>query len=115
MANLRASAQTDPAGRFPLHAVCAWLGNSEAIADKHYLRVTDADFEQALIPVVKSVERGADQTAQNTTRATEAGAVAGSRQETENEKPPVYQGVSTQESGPAGIRTQNQRIMSPLL
>ena len=45
--NLRASAQTDLAGRFPLHVVCAWLGNSKAIAADHYLQVTEADFRAA--------------------------------------------------------------------
>ena len=32
---------------YPLHVVCAWLGNSELIAQKHYLQVTDADFQHA--------------------------------------------------------------------
>jgi hypothetical protein len=27
--------------------VCAWIGNSAAIAAKHYLQVTDADFKRA--------------------------------------------------------------------
>lgn len=46
--NLRASRQTDLEQRHPSHVVCAWLGNSPAIAMKHYLRVTDGDFERAL-------------------------------------------------------------------
>ncbi len=32
---------------FPLHAVTTWLGNSQAIAAKHYLQVTVAHFEKA--------------------------------------------------------------------
>ena len=32
--------------RFPLHVVCAWLGNSIRKASKHYLQVTDADFQR---------------------------------------------------------------------
>ncbi len=45
--NLRATRQTELAAKFPLHVVCAWLGNKEAIAQNHYLQVTDADFERA--------------------------------------------------------------------
>lgn len=46
--NLRATRQTElESQRFPSHVVCQWLGNSEAVARKHYLRVTDADFVKA--------------------------------------------------------------------
>ena len=36
------------ASRCPSHVVCAWMGNSERIAAKHYLQVRDSDFERAL-------------------------------------------------------------------
>ena len=45
--NLRASCQTDLAERFPLHCVVEWLGNSERVAMKHYLQVTDRQFSEA--------------------------------------------------------------------
>ena len=45
--NLRASRQTELQNQFPAHVVCDWLGNSEAIAHKHYLTVTDEHFDQA--------------------------------------------------------------------
>ncbi len=45
--NLRASRETELAASFPLHVVCAWIGNSAAIAQKHYLKVIDADYEKA--------------------------------------------------------------------
>jgi integrase len=35
--NLRSSAQTDLANRFPAHVVCEWLGNTKAVAQDHYL------------------------------------------------------------------------------
>lgn len=46
--NLRASRQTEleDAG-FPSHVVCKWLGNSPAIAEKHYLQATDEHFARA--------------------------------------------------------------------
>ena len=46
--NLRASRETELAGLFPLHVVAAWIGNSAPIAAKHYLSVTDADFDKAI-------------------------------------------------------------------
>lgn len=45
--NLRASRQTELAAVFPLHTVCAWIGNTKAIAAGHYLQVTDADWFRA--------------------------------------------------------------------
>jgi integrase len=45
--NLRASRETELAADHPLHVVCAWIGNSERIAAKHYLQVTDADWQRA--------------------------------------------------------------------
>lgn len=45
--NLRASRQTELENAFPSHVVCSWLGNSEAIARRHYLQVTDEHFELA--------------------------------------------------------------------
>lgn len=49
--NLRASRQTELSASFPLHVVCEWLGNSQLIAQEHYLRVVDSDFERAIDPV----------------------------------------------------------------
>src|SRR5262249_14361272 len=45
--NLRASRETELAAIFPLHVVCAWIGNSALVAQKHYLQVTEADFARA--------------------------------------------------------------------
>ncbi|MCK4341739.1 MAG: hypothetical protein KAY37_08460, partial [Phycisphaerae bacterium] len=30
-----------------MHVVCKWIGNSQAVAAKHYLQVTDEHFERA--------------------------------------------------------------------
>jgi len=45
--NLRASCETELVREHPIHVVCAWIGNSERVARRHYLQVTDADFEKA--------------------------------------------------------------------
>ena len=45
--NLRATRQTELAEQFPMHVVCEWIGNSQAVAQEHYLRVTDEHFAKA--------------------------------------------------------------------
>ncbi len=61
--NLRSSRETELVATYPLHVVCAWLGNSELIAQKHYLQVTDDDFAHAAgmhQAVQKAVQCGAE-------------------------------------------------------
>ena len=45
--NLRASRETDLAREYPVHVLESWLGHSTKIASKHYLMVTDDDFNLA--------------------------------------------------------------------
>src|SRR5690606_3022729 len=45
--NLRATRETELAETYPLHVVCSWIGNTQAVAAKHYLQVTDAHFDAA--------------------------------------------------------------------
>ena len=45
--NLHSTRETELAETYPIHVVCAWIGNSEAVAQKHYLQVTDEHFESA--------------------------------------------------------------------
>jgi len=45
--NLRASCRTDLEERFPVHVCDDWLGHSDAVARKHYKRVTPEHFTQA--------------------------------------------------------------------
>ncbi len=52
--NLRATRQTELAEQHPIHVVCAWIGNSQAIAQEHYLQVRDEDFAKALQNPVQS-------------------------------------------------------------
>ena len=54
--NLRASRETELAAAHPIHVVCAWMGNTERIAAKHYLQITEADFERtAGLPGASSI------------------------------------------------------------
>jgi hypothetical protein len=45
--NLRSTRETELARDYPMHVVCDWIGNSQAIAAKHYLQVTEDDFQKA--------------------------------------------------------------------
>ena len=59
--NLRSTRQTELKEFFPGHVVCAWLGNSERVADRHYLQVTAEHYEKgAAIPVQNPVQQSAE-------------------------------------------------------
>lgn len=45
--NLRATRETELAATWPAHVVCEWIGNSERIAAKHYLHLTEDDWTRA--------------------------------------------------------------------
>ncbi len=79
--NLRSTRETELAEDFPIHVVCQWIGNTEAIAAKHYLQVTEDHFSRAL---------------QNALRQPHATGGNGLQQEiARNEKTPALQGFAT--------------------
>jgi len=45
--NLRSTRETELADEFPIHVVCKWIGNSQPVAARHYLQLTDEHFERA--------------------------------------------------------------------
>src|SRR5207245_11543855 len=48
--NLRATRETELAAVHPIHVVCSWIGHAAAIAQKHYLQVTEEHFALAADP-----------------------------------------------------------------
>jgi len=44
---MRSTRETELAETFPMHVVCKWIGNSQPIAAKHYLQVTDEHYAKA--------------------------------------------------------------------
>ena len=44
---MRASRETELAKDHPIHVVVGWMGNTVSIAMRHYLLITDADFDRA--------------------------------------------------------------------
>ena len=59
--NLRATRETELAERFPIHVVCEWLGNSQAVATKHYLQTTDDHFAQAIAEETGALQKAVQQ------------------------------------------------------
>lgn len=53
--NIRSSRQTELEERFPRKTVCEWMGNSETVADQHYLQVLDEHFDRAVVGEVPAV------------------------------------------------------------
>jgi len=47
VATTRSTRETELAEEFPVQVVAAWIGNSVAIAAKHYLKVTNDHFARA--------------------------------------------------------------------
>ena len=99
--NLRASRQTELEEEFPTHVVCAWLGNSEAVARAHYLQVRDTHFDRA---------NGRGDAAQNPAQkaSEQAGnSRGGSGAETRNARDfRTFPTCSDTEHDPNGIRTR---------
>jgi len=57
--NLRSSRETELVERFPIQVVTAWLGNTTAVAMKHYLQVTDTHRQRATMEPTVVVGGGA--------------------------------------------------------
>jgi integrase len=90
--NMRSSRQTELAETFPSHVVCAWIGNSKAVADEHYLQVTEEHFARVLHgPEPGSKPKAAHKAAQY---GVESGGMGGNPRKSAHEKTPVFQGYS---------------------
>lgn len=97
--NMRASRETELAKQHPIHVVTAWLGNTPKIALRHYLQVTEADYETAT---------------QNPTQYTSKRAGNGQHgEETTSEGEKKGQAVTT--SGDSALRSNVTAYHKPLL
>ncbi len=57
---MRSSRQTELSERYPIHVVCAWIGNSPVVAADHYLQVRDEYFSDAVQDESGAVRSGAE-------------------------------------------------------
>jgi integrase len=81
--NLRASRETELAKVYPIHVVCAWIGNTARIAAKHYLQVTEDYFVLAAGEGGKSGAKSDARPAQNPTQQPSAGFCTDSQEPTQ--------------------------------
>ncbi|WP_428305005.1 hypothetical protein [Lacipirellula sp.] len=58
--NLRATRETELAETYPIHVVCAWIGNSPRVANESYLQVTEAHFKSAQKPTRETTRSAAE-------------------------------------------------------
>ncbi|NLF06670.1 MAG: site-specific integrase [Pirellulaceae bacterium] len=84
--NLRATRETELVETFPLHVVTSWLGNTAAVAAKHYLQTTDEHFQRAIEAPAGAVQNPV----QNPVQYPHGTACNGGKQESEN---PGFPGV----------------------
>ncbi len=61
--NLRAGRETELTASYSLHVVCSWIGNSTLVAQKHYLQVTEDDFQRAAKSGAVALQNGVQQAA----------------------------------------------------
>ena len=81
--NLRASCESDLAREYPITTVCRWIGNTVAIAARHYIQVTDADFRKAAGAETIAAHRTAQQVSE-----------MGRKGSQEKQKTPVFPGFA---------------------
>jgi len=68
--NLRSTRETELAESYPIHVVCEWIGNSQAVAAKHYLQVTDEHFARAVQNAVHATSEAVQKAVQPAAAAT---------------------------------------------
>jgi integrase len=110
--NMRSSRETELMANHPPHDVCSWIGNSLAIAQRHYLQVTRASIAQAVAEPGYSEQQKPAQNPAQQLRApgrTERNSLPAATRQT----PPntgrceTVRTPATHQSGGHGIRTHN--------
>ena len=107
---LRSSRETEWSERFPGHVVAQWMGHSENVSRKHYLQVPDHFYERA-------AEAGAVECAaagsRNDSQRLANGPTPDPSTQVDDFENACFPSVSSEnETGPGGIRTCDQSIMS---
>ena len=91
--NLRATRETELAQTFPLHVVCRWMGNTATVAAKHYLNVTEKDFD-------KAAQKAAHNVAQQPSATTSGNSQRSGEGDEKHEDSPELAGVCEKEAAP---------------
>jgi len=67
--NLRATRETELAEEFPIHVVCDWICNTQAVATKHYLQTTNEHFTRATEKAHQKAQQSASEARRNGRKA----------------------------------------------
>jgi len=74
--NCRASRETELAESYPVQVVCSWIGNSPAVAAKHYLQTTEDHFRRATVECAQNQAQQPQEMVRNAIAETTGGAIA---------------------------------------
>ena len=107
--NLRATRETELAEVFPAHVTSAWIGNSQVVAAKHYLQVTDEHFERASEALQNPVQnaRAPQRTSEN---AQNENRVSGTKSAGEHADALACTPAECGGMGPAGLEPATSRL-----
>jgi len=116
--SMRASRQTELERTFPRHVVCAWLGNTSAVAERNYLLVTQADFDAATSETTGGGKVG-DEAARKAARSDPKAARKAAPQvlaliTQENEKTPENTGETVVSTGLSGVPKVEVNGLEPM-
>lgn len=95
--NLRATRETELAQVFPLHVVCRWMGNTATVAAKHYLNVTEKDFDRA---TQKAAQKAAHFPAQQASASTSSNSQPSADVTEKHADSPAFAEVCEKETAP---------------
>jgi hypothetical protein len=88
---------------YPLHVVTAWIGNSELVAAKHYLQLTDDHFTRATSDdTAQNAAQKLHEAAGNDRNEKPADDAAGSTNSDDFDEVPVGSGYFTDGKVPTG-------------
>ncbi|MGI9447742.1 MAG: tyrosine-type recombinase/integrase [Pirellulales bacterium] len=96
--NLRASRANELIKEYPAHVVCAWMGHTPAVAEAHYLKVTESDFMRA-----------SGEAARNPARSASVSDHQGPSHETRIKENPAKANNTKKQVPPAGIQCHKTR------
>lgn len=106
--NCRGSLETELSEDFPIQTVVAWLGNTPAIAMKHYLQVTEKHLQKAVQnPVHFSVQNPAAQGSRDSCENSESDVNPVDRETMQNDATPCKNKELHQ--APGRTRTENSK------
>ncbi len=101
--NLRSTRETELMNDYPIQVVCEWIGNSQLVAQKHYLQVTDEHFKKAVQKAVQHTAEMAGNSSQEVNTA--------------HEKSPDLQGLASSccslqvyKAPPVGLEPTTKRL-----